>query len=158
MWWNGSQNEVLLTWALPRSAPSIWIICGLVNTPCVAYNDHVKSSKSSLGALCARRGDAVSFFTCYMTGDFKLWHVQVLFGEILGKINGQHACGLDRCSRFFMQRGVKLDDWFAVLNPGLQANIEVPAVAEAASPLHTHTHRANLNQIQVWWQEIVSRF
>lgn len=41
------------------------------------------------------------------------------------KINGQHVCGLDRWSRFFMQRGVKLEDWCAVLNPGLQENIEV---------------------------------
>lgn len=38
MRWNDSQNEVLLTWAPLRSAQSIWIICGLVNTLCVEYN------------------------------------------------------------------------------------------------------------------------
>ncbi len=69
MWWNGSQNEVLRTWALPHSAPSIWIICGLVNTPCVAYNDHVKAGKN-LGALCVR-WHTVSFFSCYMSGAIK---------------------------------------------------------------------------------------
>lgn len=42
MRWNDSQNEVLLTWAPRCSAQSIWIICGLVNTPCVEYNRHRK--------------------------------------------------------------------------------------------------------------------